>query len=507
MDTRTLAWLLILGYAGLTLRSALRSFRSTGSLKTYALGDGRIPPWVVGLALAAQLASVATFVINPGLVYAYGLAALMAIGVSTFGGIAIGLTVLSPRFRSIGTRVSALTLPGWLGARYQSRPLQVGMALVSLLLVTFVVMIVVGIGYVLQGLLGIDPAAGAAGTLVLSFATVLLGGATTGAWANAGQAMVMVVCALVMVGSGLPLLAEGPTALLARLSAIDPALTGIVNPGSPYFRSLSEVFLANFLVGIAIVCQPHVVTKALSLSEDRDMRTYLGTGIAAATTFALVLSVGIFARLTLEAPVAIDRVVPTYVSVVFPPLLQLVVAIGMLAAGLSTLEGLVLALSAILAGDIFMPVLRTAVGPGRDEAWLARRALGAARVALLGVAFVSYRLAVAQIENPTGGSVGIFAQLGVYCVFSAAFAPMLFGVLTPDAPRGAAVASAAVAVVTYLGLYFGKVGAYANNPAVLSASALVASTVVMGVGLLVARQQRAGSPASSPVPSPSLVLA
>ena len=489
MDPKTLAWTAILAYAGVNLLLALRSFRTTGTLRSFALGDGRIPPAVVGLSLAAQLASVATFVINPGLVYAYGVPALLGIGVATFGGITLGLTILSPAFRSIGTRVSAMTLPGWLGGRYRSRGLQLGMALVSLLLVTFVVMIVVGIGYVLQGLLGIDPALGALGTIVLSFGCVLMGGATSSAWSNAAQAVVMLVVAVILVGSGLPHLAHGPTAFLERLGAQDPALVGWTNPTSPYFRTLAEVLLANFLVGVAIVCQPHVVTKALSLRSERDMRTYLLTGIGAATTFALVLSVGLFARLSLPPVARIDLVVPTYVAAVFSPGLQLLVSMGMLAAGLSTLEGLVLALSAILAGDLFLPLM--SLGSSADPEELARRALKWSRLALVGLGALSCWLARGQIANPTGGSVGIFAQLGVYCVFSAAFAPMLFGVLCDEIPEGLAPLAASVAVVTYLGLWAGQVGAFSNNPAVLSASALVCSTLVMAGGMLRARVSRA----------------
>lgn len=499
MSHTTLAWAVIALYALVTLALAFRGFFQTQNLRSFTLGSGEISPVVVGLSLAAQLASVATFVINPGLIYAFGIPALLAIGVATSSGIILGLTILSPSFRRIGANAAAMTLPGWLGSRFQSDRLRVAMGLVSMLLVTFVVMIVVGIGYVLEGLVGVPALSGAAGTIVFVFGYVLLGGANTSSYTNAAQALIMLLVAIILVASGLPLLAEGPAAFLAKLQAADPNLVGWTNPASPYFRTLPEVLLANFLVGIAIVCQPHIVTKALAVKSDEDLWTYLKTGIAVATTFAAVLVVGLYARVTLPPVAQIDRVVPTYVTATFPPLVQLVVSIGLLAAGLSTLEGLLLALSAILAGDLFLPLVRIFRGEG-DAGARARAAMRVARLGLAAIGVVTYQLAAQQITDPTGGSVAIFAQLGVYCVFSAAFAPMLFGIFLEDVSARLAGAGAATAVATYLGLWACQVTRFSNNPAVLSASALVASAAVMAAGLAWARARRPAS-ASLAVPA------
>lgn len=498
MSHTTIAWAVISLYALVTLALAFRGFLRTESLRSFTLGSGEISPVVVGLSLAAQLASVATFVINPGLIYAFGIPALLAIGLATSSGIVLGLTVLSPSFRRIGADSSALTLPGWLGARYRSDRLRVAMGLVSMLLITFVVMIVVGIGYVLEGLVGVPALTGAAGTITFVFGYVLLGGANTSSYTNAAQALVMLLVAVVLVASGLPLLADGLGPFLAELAAADPNLVGWTNPASPYFRTLPEVLLANFLVGVAIVCQPHIVTKALAVKSERDLWTYLKTGIFVATAFAAVLVVGLYARLTLPVVTQIDRVVPAYVAATFSPLMQLLVSVGLLAAGLSTLEGLLLALSAILAGDLFLPLLRLVRGDG-DTGARTRAAMRVARLGLAGIGLLTYQLAAQQISDPTGGSVAIFAQLGVYCVFSAAFAPMLFGIFAEDVSPRLAGLGASTAVATYLGLWALEITRFSNNPAVLSACALGVSAGVMGLGLMLARF-RAATPAPIPVP-------
>ena len=64
---------------------------------------------------------------------------------------------------------------------------------------------------------------------------------------------------------------------------------------------------------------------------------------------------------------------------------------------------------------------------------------------------------------------------------------MLFGLFVRDVPRALAVASAITALVVYLGMSLAKISSYANNPAVLSACAILASLAVIGVGVAVVR--------------------
>ena len=95
--------------------------RRTKDLASFAVGNRDIAPGWVGLSLTAQLTSVATFVVNPGLVYHYGLSALLGLGFAAGMGIITGLCMLSGPFRTVGDKVKALTIPQWIGARYESK--------------------------------------------------------------------------------------------------------------------------------------------------------------------------------------------------------------------------------------------------------------------------------------------------------------------------------------------------------------------------------------------------
>lgn len=474
MTTATLGWVAVALYFLITIALAVRGARRTRSLATYAVGDRSIPAWVIGLSLAAQLTSVATFVVNPGLVYAFGLSALFGYGVSAGLGIMLGLVALSRRFRGHGVRVQALTVPQWIGARYESTALRALFAVLSLGLVTFATLIVVALSVVLARLLDLPPGWVAVGLTTIVVTGVMLGGATGHAWTNAVQASIMAVVAVLMIANGLPLLAAEPGAG-ARLAAIDPNFLRPVNPASPYFRNVFEVFFCNFLVGVAIVCQPHIMSKALYVRDDREVRTYLGTAIACGAVFTTVLVTGVWARLSLAQPAAIDRAIPAWIATAFPGPLQVLIAVGLLCAGLSTLEGIFLALSTTFSAD-FYPLLAR---ERRD-----RTAFMVGRAGLAAVGVVTVLLAIWQLEHPTGGSVAIFAQYGVYLLFSASFLPLACGMFVPRAGRALVTAGVLATLAGYVVVAAFRISPFHNNPGFLATVGMLLGWAAVGAGLI-----------------------
>ncbi len=108
---RPLVWALFLVYMVATGWLAWRGHKKTTDIASFSVGKGDLPAWVVGITLAASIASTATFVINPGFVYVHGLSAIAHLGFAAGTGIVIGLFALSFGFRRFGAKVRALTLP------------------------------------------------------------------------------------------------------------------------------------------------------------------------------------------------------------------------------------------------------------------------------------------------------------------------------------------------------------------------------------------------------------
>ncbi|HVS03405.1 MAG TPA: sodium:solute symporter, partial [Thermoanaerobaculia bacterium] len=345
------SWLLVLGYAGAILALVVHGARRNRSVADYAVGNIAFSPLAVGLALAASTTSAATFIINPGLVAYFGLSAVFGLCVVLPIAMAISLVVLTKGFRKYGGAVKALTLSQWVGQRYQSRAFAIFFAVLSLLLVTFIVMILVGVTKVVAASLGLDEIAVLAVLVAFSFGYMMFGGANSMVYTNTIQALIMIVVAGILLGSGAEHLAEGFSGLAARLRAVDPDLATLYNPNSPLFRDGFEVVFCTIVVGIAIVCQPHIITKSLLLKEERQVNRYLATGIAVQVLFFWVVIVGLYARLELPdlslggRTIVPDSVVSTYLVTEFPWFVGVVVFLGLIAAGMSTLEGLIQSLS------------------------------------------------------------------------------------------------------------------------------------------------------------------
>jgi len=257
----------------------------------------------------------------------------------------------------------------------------------------------------------------------------------------------------------------------------------MTNPSSLLFRSFFEVVVANFVIGLAIIMQPHIISKSLYLRSERDVNTYLVTAMVAGTVFTAVLLVGLYARLELGGDLPPDRVVATYITSVFSPGLRAFIMLGVLAAGFSTLEGVILALSTIFGNDFYGTLARAR---RVDPSLLQARLLRVGRYFLVALAPITLVLSWRQIVAPSL-SVAIFAQNGVYALFAATFAPVLFGIFSKRATASLVATAAITALVVHFGMYYGGITMYHNNPAVPATFALVTSTAVMWVGSMMSR--------------------
>ena len=320
------------------------------------------------------------------------------------------------------------------------------------------------------------------GIVIFVFGYMMFGGANSMVYTNTIQAFMKLIVAVIMLSSGYAYFSEGIHHFLSQLNDIDPLLTATTNPKSPLFRDYFEIVFCPFVVGIAIVCQPHIITKSLLLRGDEDVNKYLFAGIVAEIIFFSVVFVGLYARLSFPdlmldgVPMKMDGIIPAYVVKEFPVWIGLVVVLGLISSGLATFEGLIQSLSTTITTDIISPFVKH---------WDGKRLILLNRLVIILLGILTFFIAKDQLLNPKL-SVGIFAQLGVYAFFSAAFIPVLMGIFLKDVPTVAPMAAAITAVVAHFGTYFGGITPYLQgvikNPAVSATYAILSATLV-GFGL------------------------
>ncbi|MFO7446693.1 MAG: sodium:solute symporter, partial [Ignavibacteriaceae bacterium] len=397
----------------------------------------------------------------------------------------ISLIVLTKSFRKYGYNVKAFTMAQWMGSRYNSKGYSLFFAFLSLLLITFIVLICVGLTKVLSHSLNLPEFYVLTGLVVFVFGYMMFGGANSMVYTNTIQALLMLVVAFILLGSGYEHFSSGVHGFLDKLSAIDPKLTQTTNTSSFLFRDYFEIFFTQIVVGAAIVCQPHIITKSLLIKDEKGVNKYLFFGAITQIIFFLVVIAGLYARLSFPdltvngAPLSLDGVIPAYVVKEFPVYIGIIVVLGLISAGISTLEGLIQSVSATATSDIILPIFGKYLpsDEGRRNIFL----LLLNKIVIIVFAAATIWLSYDQLVNPKL-SVGIFAQNGVYAYFSAAFVPIFFGMFLKNIPKIAPIAASVAAIIVHFSFYYGKIRvpftlATGENPGVAAAMAIVFSLI------------------------------
>lgn len=478
----TAGWILIAVYVAVTLFFVIRGALKVKTMNDYAVGNVNFPPWTVGFALAASMTSAATFVINPGLVATYGISAFISYGLVYPAAAMISLVVLTIGFRKFGSSVKAGTLAQWMGKKYESKGFALYFAILSLLLLTFIVLIAVGLTKVISKTLDVPEWYVLIATIVFIFGYMMFGGANSMVYTNTVQAIIMLFVAFIMIGSGYAYFQDGVTGFIDKLGSIDGKLTQLYNESSFLFRDFFEIFIAQIVIGAAIVCQPHIITKSLLIKDPKGVKSYLISGVIAQGIFFLVVFVGLYARLQFpelkagDVALKTDGIIPAYVVSVFPVFISLFVVLGLISAGISTLEGLIQSLSSTITQDLIKPYI-TDKFVKKELTDRAMIIINRSVIGILGI--VAVLMTYDQLVNPKL-SVAIFAQNGVYAYFSAAFVPIIFGMFMKDVNKTAVIISSVIAVAVHFTMYYGKLTvpftvATGENPGVAAAVAILIS--------------------------------
>tara|TARA_R110002073_G_scaffold279026_1_gene443116 strand:- start:392650 stop:394149 length:1500 start_codon:yes stop_codon:yes gene_type:complete len=478
----TYMWLLLGVYACIILFFVIRGARKTTNMADYAVGNIGFPSWVVGLSLAASMTSAATFIINPGFIALYGVSGVLSFGVVLPLAAFISLIVLTKGFAKYGNTVKATTMAQWIGQRYKNKQYAFFFGIIALLLITFIVLINVGLTQVIAKSLNLEPFYVLMGITIFVFGYMMFGGANSMVYTNTIQAIIMFIVALILIGSGYEFMDDGISGFFDKLNAIDPNLTKTTNESSFLFRDYFEIIATQIVIGVAIVCQPHIITKSLLLKDSKKVNTYLISGIAFMIVFFLVVIVGLYARISFPdftvngETLKMDEIIPAYVVTKFSVVTGLIIVVGLISAGLSTLESLIQSLSITITSDILEPLFKNKVS---------ENTLIINKVVIVLLAIVSFVLSWQQIKHPNV-SVAIFAQNGVYAYFAAAFVPVLFGIFLKEVSIKVVFIASITALVVHFGIYYGRITPYmqepVNNPGVSAAIAIVTS-LLLGIVL------------------------
>ncbi|WP_034917399.1 sodium/pantothenate symporter [Erwinia sp. 9145] len=344
-----LAYLLLV--AGLSLY-AMRKRHEGNFLSEYFLGSRSMGGFVLAMTLTTTYISASSFIGGPGAAYKYGLGWVL-LSMVQVPAVWLSLGVLGKKFAILARRYNAVTLNDMLFARYRS-PLLVWLASLSLLIAFIGAMTVQFIGgaRLLETAAGIPYDTGLlifGGTIALYTA---FGGFRASVLNDAMQGLVMLAGTFILLFAIIHA-AGGLHSAVDKLSQINPQL---ISAGG-VDNILSPTFLASFsvLVCFGVIGLPHTAVRCISYKDSKAVHRgiILGTIVVTVLMFGMHLA-GALGRAILPDLTVPDRVIPTLMIHVLPPIAAGIFLAAPMAAIMSTINAQLLQSSATIVKDLFL---------------------------------------------------------------------------------------------------------------------------------------------------------
>ncbi|MDP6396733.1 MAG: hypothetical protein QF712_03405, partial [Candidatus Marinimicrobia bacterium] len=186
----------------------------------------------------------------------------------------------------------------------------------------------------------------------------------------------------------------------------------------------------------------------------------------------------------------VDQVATFYIVQTFSPTVAVIISIALLAAAMSTLDGILVALSAIVANDFYL-VLRRKQLKNVSRSDQLTLALKVSKYSLVFLGIIAYVLAYFQ-HYYKEFSVAIFAQTWIYALFNATFIPLLFGMFVKNVNKWMVLIASVVSVSVHIVFKYAKFSILTNregillkgdflNPGLTAAYGIIAGLAVMGL--------------------------
>ncbi len=430
--------LLYLGYIG---------YQRTKSVADFAIAGESLGPITLGLAFSATFFSSSTFLGYPGWAYQWGFSSLWIFLTIIFAS-SIGLIAVAKRARQLNIKQRSLSLADWLGDRYNSDFVRVGAALISLFNVFYITAQLAAGAWIFNVLLGTPYHLGLALIAIIVMVYVFAGGSFSDVYTDVVQAVLMAMMGVVVFLSIFWMfpggLTEGFTHISNTLAQRDPNLVSPIHPDSIAFYSIPAI-VGAFIIQFAFSNQPQLFNKVLALKKPQDMRKMIITYVISAFCFLLVIFGGLYAAVTVTVD-EMDKAILEYVLAAFPPIGAAFLGIVVIAAAMSTTDGIFVVMSTSIANDIYRKFLVprgiVKTNPEKVEA----TAFKLSRYTVIVIGIVAFLLAL----NPPD-SIGMYIWIGISGVVSGTLGPLLIGIYFPKlATATAAKVSLVMGVLSYL---------------------------------------------------------
>lgn len=439
--------------------------------KTNNIGDffvlsGKAGVVVSGIAYFSTQFSMGTFLGTPGTIYGVGYAG-MAISVpgAVFCMILPAL-LIGRKLITLGHKYGFLTMADYLTDRYHSKNMSGVLGVMMLFfLVPMMGAQIIGAGVIVHVFTGLPEWVGVVGMGIIVILYCMTGGMKGAMMTDVIQGSLMIATAVVTFIVSI-VMGGGFSNINHTLQSMNEAY--LTFPGAngymPWTYYVSNIVLWSFFT----MGQPHLFTKFFAMKDHKTMFKAILLGTAGMFFSATLIEwAGVNGIASIQNIEKADQIIPMILQRGMNPFLASIFIAGIVAAGMSTIDGILVTTTGAVTRDIYQKIINK---NATDEAVMS---LSKVVTVIIGIVVICF--GVFQPGSIFEINLFAFSGMAIFVV------PILFGIYWKKATAKGAIASVIVGIISLL--------LFTLNPSVKALAmgfhALFPTTIIASIVMIV----------------------
>ena len=440
--------------------------RKTNSIGDFFVLSGKAGVLVSGIAYFSTQFSMGTFLGTPGTIYGVGYAG-MAISVpgAVFCMILPAL-LIGRKLITLGHKYGFLTMADYLPDRYHSKNMSGVLGVMMLFfLVPMMGAQIIGAGVIVHVFTGLPEWVGVVGMGIIVILYCMSGGMKGAMMTDVIQGSLMIATAVVTFIVSV-VMGGGFSNINHTLQSMNEAY--LTFPGAngymPWTYYVSNIVLWSFFT----MGQPHLFTKFFAMKDHKTMFKAILLGTAGMFFSATLIEwAGVNGIASIQNIEKADQIIPMILQRGMNPFLASIFIAGIVAAGMSTIDGILVTTTGAVTRDIYQKIINK---DATDETVMK---LSKVVTVIIGIIVICF--GVFQPGSIFEINLFAFSGMAIFVV------PILFGIYWKKATAKGAIASVIVGIISLL--------LFTLNPSVKALAmgfhALFPTTIIASIVMIV----------------------
>lgn len=440
--------------------------RKTNSIGDFFVLSGKAGVLVSGIAYFSTQFSMGTFLGTPGTIYGVGYAGM---SISVPGAVfcmILPALLIGRKLITLGHKYGFLTMADYLTDRYHSKKMSGVLGVMMLFfLVPMMGAQIIGAGVIVHVFTGLPEWVGVVGMGIIVILYCMSGGMKGAMMTDVIQGSLMIATAVVTFIVSV-VMGGGFSNINHTLQSMNEAY--LTFPGAngymPWTYYVSNIVLWSFFT----MGQPHLFTKFFAMKDHKTMFKAILLGTAGMFFSATLIEwAGVNGIASIQNIEKADQIIPMILQRGMNPFLASIFIAGIVAAGMSTIDGILVTTTGAVTRDIYQKIINK---DATDE-----NVMKLSKVVTVIIGIIVICFGVFQPGSIFEINLFAFSGMAIFVV------PILFGIYWKKATAKGAIASVIVGIISLL--------LFTLNPSVKALAmgfhALFPTTIIASIVMIV----------------------